>query len=169
MLAIRSARETDADPIRSLIYDVLGEYGLEPDRDGTDRDLEDMPGFYTRNGGTFEVLVNSGGNIVGTVGLYLMDEYRCELRKMYFAPVIRGQGWGKSVLDRAIRKAQDLGFSEMRLETASVLIEAIGLYQSFGFEELPADPHEPRCDRTFAMTLNDYEPATGCRELKEEA
>ena len=48
---------------------------------------------------------------------------------------------------------KQLGFTKITLETASVLKEAIRLYQSYGFE-----PYEPeylscRCEQAYALDL----------------
>ncbi|MBA3563157.1 MAG: GNAT family N-acetyltransferase [Gammaproteobacteria bacterium] len=158
MLTIRSATNADVEPVRRLIFAVLAEYGLDPDPAHVDRDLDDIEATYLAGGGVFEVLLDRNRRIVGTVGLCPLDASRCELRKMYFAPEIRGQGWGKALLNRMIAKAQAGGFEEMVLETAGVLTEAIGLYQAFGFEPVAGDPEVARCDRKFRLGLVGYQP-----------
>lgn len=158
MLTIRSATNADAEVVRQLIFSVLREYGLAPDPGHRDRDLCDIEGSYFAAGGLFEVLLDGKRRIVGTVGLFPLDERCCELRKMYFAPEIRGRGWGKALLNRMIAKAQASGFEEMVLETAGVLREAIGLYQAFGFEPVPGEPEVARCDRRFRLGLVGYQP-----------
>ncbi|MGH8494652.1 MAG: GNAT family N-acetyltransferase [Gammaproteobacteria bacterium] len=158
MLTIRSATNADCEPVRRLVFAVLSEYGLYPDPARTDSDLDDIEATYIDSGGVFEVLLDRQRRIVGTVGLLPLDQKRCELRKMYFAREIRGQGWGKALLNRMIARAQANGFEEMVLETAGVLTEAIGLYQAFGFEPLPGQPEVARCDRKFRLGLVGYQP-----------
>ena len=157
LLGARTANNNDINAVRDLIYSILDEYGLPPDPRGTDRDLEDLEEHYMARGGLFEVVEDTHGRVLGTAGIYPLDEQRCELRKMYLAPELRGQGWGKAILCRMIRKAQELGFEEMELETASVLIEAIGLYRSFGFEPRLGKIDVERCDKAFWLKLTDYE------------
>lgn len=138
--------------VRALVFGILDEYGLKPDVEGTDIDLFDIEAHYLNRGGVFEVLETETGEIVGTVGLFPIDDKTVELRKMYFAPSIRGRGLGKATLGRMVQTAAKLGFATITLETASVLKEAIGLYTKFGFE--PADDlHSPRCDRAFSLKL----------------
>ncbi len=51
------------------------------------------------------------GNLLGTVGVFPIDENTCELRKMYFVPEIRGLGLGQHVLQRAVNQAKErVGF-----------------------------------------------------------
>ncbi|CAN5321137.1 GNAT family N-acetyltransferase [soil metagenome] len=158
MLTIRTATNADIEPVRHLVFTVLAEYGLEPDPERSDSDLANIEASYLDAGGVFEVLLDRRHCIVGTVGLFPLDEVRCELRKMYFAPEIRGQGWGKALLNRMIVKAQGSGFEEMVLETAGVLTEAIALYRAYGFEEVPGEPETSRCDLRFRLGLVGYLP-----------
>jgi hypothetical protein len=45
------------------------------------------------------------------------------------------------------------GGKRVELETASVLVEAIGLYTKAGFTQLPRSPDAQRCDKVFALDL----------------
>ena len=49
---------------------------------------------------------------------------------MYLHKSQRGRGLGKFLLDSALAQARELGFTRVTLETASVLKEAIALYES---------------------------------------
>ncbi len=149
---MRTATNADGENVRNLVFGILREYGLEPAPDGIDRDLEDIEANYIERGGTFEVLEDAAGNLLGTVGLFPLDEKRIELRKMYFTKEIRGRGLGKKTLERMIETARKKGFDRIVLETASVLKEAIGLYEKYGFQEL-AEKHAPRCDRSYFLNL----------------
>jgi putative acetyltransferase len=159
-IMFRSATNEDAGQIKKIVYGVLEEYGLVPEPGGTDTDLEDIDKNYLQRGGVFEVLEDTGGNMMGTVGLYPMPypidgetSKTVELRKMYFLPALRGQGWGKKTLTRMIERARELGFERIILETHSSLKEAIGLYKSFGFAESCEGKHSARCDQTFSLEL----------------
>ncbi len=151
-IIVRAATNDDCARVRELVFEILDEYGLQGDPDGIDRDISDIESNFTDRGGIFEVLENEEGKMVGTVGLYPLDDRRVELRKMYFVPEIRGKGRGKQILTRMIRIAADSGFKQIVLETASVLKEAIGLYEKFGFKET-TDKHAPRCDRAYYLDL----------------
>ncbi len=151
-IIVRAATNDDCARVRELVFEILDEYGLQGDPDGIDRDISDIESNFIDRGGIFEILENEEGKMVGTVGLYPLDDRRVELRKMYFVPEIRGKGRGKQILTRMIRIAADSGFKQIVLETASVLKEAIGLYEKFGFKET-TDKHAPRCDRAYYLDL----------------
>ncbi|MCG8434371.1 MAG: GNAT family N-acetyltransferase [Gammaproteobacteria bacterium] len=166
-LKIRTATNLDCDAVQELVFSVLVEYGLTPEPDGTDADLRDLVGVYIGPGGIFEVLVDEHQRIVGCYGLYAISDTVCELRKMYLHPGVRGQGWGKSVLIRAIEQAKQIGFLTLDLETANCLKEAIALYRKFGFVEKSGAPNVERCDLVFTMDLtkSDVLPSAGIKIL----
>lgn len=152
-VSIRMASNSDVENIKALVFGVLDEFGLEPDLAGTDLDLLDTEASYIDRGGIFEVLEDDNGELVGTIGLYPLDDRTIELRKMYFAPEVRGRGLGGWILERTIENARNLGYLSIYLETASVLRQAVHLYEKFGF--LPVDvKHTPRCDQGYVLELS---------------
>jgi N-acetylglutamate synthase-like GNAT family acetyltransferase len=153
-LTVRTATNADREEIQRLVFGVLREYDLAPDVDGTDRDLTDIEENYLNRGGTFEVLENASGEIVGTVGLFPLDDETIELRKMYFSTEIRGRGLGKEFLARTLKKARNLGYLRVYLETAFVLKQAVHIYEKAGFK--PVDvKHTPRCDQGYVLELDE--------------
>ncbi|HEX8832757.1 MAG TPA: GNAT family N-acetyltransferase [Abditibacteriaceae bacterium] len=152
-ILIRPATNSDASRIKALVFGVLAEYGLTPDSQTTDADLDDIEGNYIKSGGLFELFENSQGQLLGTVALYRVDDETCELRKMYLAPGARGQGLGSAILERTIAGARCRGFKYITLETAGVLKEAIQLYTRFGFREIESEHLSARCDQAYVLRL----------------
>lgn len=152
-LTLRPATNRDRPAIEQLVFGVLIEHGLAPDSHDTDADLGDIEAAYVKRGGMFDVLVSPAGEISGTIGLYPAEPGTCELRKMYLEKSVRGQGHGRRLLDHALRRARELGFSRITLETANVLDNAIRLYKAYGFREYAASHRSRRCDRTYYLDL----------------
>ena len=150
---LRPASNKDCEKIANLVYDVLKEYNLKPDPEATDADLKDIERSYFERGGTFYVLQEKDGSIIGAYGLYPAEKQTCELRKMYLHSAYRGKGLGKFLLDSALSEARQLGFKMMILETASVLKEAISLYKNYGFIEYQPKHLSSRCDQAFILEL----------------
>ncbi len=149
---IRSASNADCERVQNLVFGVLREYGLPPDLNGTDKDIADIETHYIRRGGVFELLEDANGELLGTVGLYPMTAETVELRKMYFSKKLRGKGFGTKTLQRMIETARESGFKKIYLETASVLREAVHLYEKFGFQTTD-EKHTPRCDAAYFLDL----------------
>jgi len=150
---LRPATNADSAEIQRLVFGVLSEYGLKPDPDGTDADLGDIEANYQASGGCFDVLVDEAGQIVGSVGLFPVSPGVCELRKMYLARTARGQGQGRRLLEHALAQARKLGFVRVELETATVLKEAIALYERTGFRRCAPAHLAPRCDSAYYLDL----------------
>ncbi len=151
---IRDAANKDCASVQNLVFGILREYDLTVETGGTDADLADIEANYTKRGGVFEVIEDAEGNLLGTIGLYPLDAETVELRKMYFAPKLRGRGVGRLMLERMIEKARALGFKRIYLETASVLKEAVALYEKYGFQPTNEGIHSARCDTAYFQELD---------------
>ncbi len=149
---VRTAKDQDSEAIKAIVFNVLEEYGLDPDCATIDKDLDSIEDHYHNNRGWFGV-VESDDGIVATVGLCRLDDNTCELRKMYVLPGQRGKGIGRFLLELSINKAKKLGYSRIVLETASPLVAAIALYERFGFKEYRPDDLSARCDQAFQLYL----------------
>jgi putative acetyltransferase len=151
---IRAAVNGDAVNIKALIFGILGEYGLSSDPESTDKDLDDIERSYANNNGMFDVIINPDGNIIATTGIFRINETTCELRKMYLMKEYRGIGLGRYLLDHSIDAAKKLGYKKIILETASVLKEAIGLYEKYGFKRYQPEHLSKRCDQTYYLSID---------------
>ena len=93
--------------------------------------------------------------IVGTVGIKRLTDERCELSKMYLASEYRGKKLGKQLLERGLASAKDLKFSQVYIETHSVLAQAVQLYEKYGFKRINVDKFQAaRCDQAWIFELN---------------
>ena len=138
----------------SLVFTVLGEYGLDPDPGQTDADLDDIEAVLLRARGACSTY--SKPKPARSSGLMASIPWKtgtCELRKMYLRTDHRGQGLGKRLMNDALENARQLGFKQIVLETASVLKEAIALYKRYGFAPCQTDHLSPRCDQAYSVSL----------------
>ena len=152
--AIRRATEADTAAARELVFAVLREYGFEGDPGGADADLMGLAAGYFADGGMFDVAIEPDGCLAGCCGVKILGDGRAELRKMYVRRDRRGRGLGRRLLDRALAWARGRGHPRVELETASVLKEAIALYESSGFVARPGKPGNCRCDRAYVLELS---------------
>jgi GNAT superfamily N-acetyltransferase len=94
------------------------------------------------------------GEPVGCGGLKLHPCAPAELKRMWVAPAVRGLGLGRRLLTELEARAADGGASAIRLETNGTLSEAITMYRSAGYREVPAFNDEPYAHHWFEKTLS---------------
>lgn len=75
------------------------------------------------------------------------------LKRMWVAESMRGLGVGRRMLGALEGEARSLGLTTLRLETNRALPEAIQLYRSAGFREIPAFNADPYGDHWFEKSL----------------
>jgi DNA-binding MarR family transcriptional regulator/GNAT superfamily N-acetyltransferase len=78
-----------------------------------------------------------------------------DIKRMWLAESARGLGLGRRLLEHLERLAREHGSSEAHIETSDVLPEAIALYRSAGYFEVPPFNDEPFADRWFTKPLPD--------------
>ncbi len=76
-----------------------------------------------------------------------------EIKRMWIAPSARGLGLGRRLLDRLEECARDGGARVAHIETSAVLVEALSLYRSTGWQEVAAFNDEPFADHWFEKAL----------------
>ena len=90
---------------------------------------------------------------VGCGALKLSGAEPAEIKRMWVAPWTRGLGVGRRLLTELEGHARAAGASIVRLETNKALVEAIALYQSSGYVEVPAFNDEVYGDHWFEKAL----------------
>ncbi|MFC9758872.1 GNAT family N-acetyltransferase [Streptomyces sp. NPDC056921] len=93
------------------------------------------------------------GEPVGCAGLKLPPGAPAEVKRMWVAPYTRGLGLGRRFLAELEARAARHGFHVLRLDTNKALSAAIGLYHSYGFEEVTAFNDEPYAHRWFEKRI----------------
>ena len=78
----------------------------------------------------------------------------CDLKRMWVADAARGLGLGRRLLADLEGRAARAGAGTVRLETNATLVEAIALYRSAGYREVPAFNDEPFADHWFEKHLS---------------
>jgi putative acetyltransferase len=155
---VRDWQESDRLPAAAVIQQVLAEYGLGWQPEGADRDVVEVEKFYQQAGGQFWVVVQNtaqGTEIVGTAAYYPITRgtQAVEIRKMYLLPQVRGQGLGSYLLGQLEIAIAEAGWQQIYLETATVLQEAVRLYESHGYQATTG-VETARCDRVYLKFLS---------------
>ncbi len=74
--------------------------------------------------------------LAGCGGLKTFPGQYSEIKRMYVRPSFRGMGFAKKMLEHLTDFARQQDISLLRLETGIHQVEAIGLYERFGFQRI---------------------------------
>jgi DNA-binding MarR family transcriptional regulator len=93
------------------------------------------------------------GEPVGCGGVKHLPGCPSDIKRMWVSPSARGLGLGRRLLEELEQRVRDSGATVARLETNRVLVEAIALYGSAGYREVPAFNEEPFAHHWFEKPL----------------
>jgi GNAT superfamily N-acetyltransferase len=157
LLTAGLVRISVVDPESTAGQYCLGEYYAELGRrfeDGWDDTISiaATPEQLRPPAGIF-VVATLRGDPVGCGALKFHARSPAELKRMWVAPSARGLGLGRRLLTELERIAAEHGARRLRLETNRTLIEAIALYRSAGYREVPAFNDEAYAHHWFEKRL----------------
>lgn len=107
---------------------------------------------FTPPAGEFLVASLDGGP-VGCVGVRFYCDV-AEIKRMWVAPAARGLGLARRLLSEIEERARAHGLRATRLDTNAALVEAIALYRSAGYREVPPFNDNPYAHHWFARDLD---------------
>lgn len=153
---IRNWQPADRQTAADLIASVLTEYGLGCEPCGADQDVLNVEQAYWKTGGEFWV-VEQADRLVGTAAFYPIarGNQAVEIRKMYLLPAVRGQGLGRFLLQALEATIVTQGYEEIWIETATVLKEAVQLYENSGYQPTTG-VETARCDRVYVKRIRQH-------------
>ncbi|HUZ57126.1 MAG TPA: GNAT family N-acetyltransferase [Streptosporangiaceae bacterium] len=99
------------------------------------------------------LLATLHGEPAGIGALKFHDDGPSDIKRMWVAAAARGLGLGRRLLAELEARAAGHGARVVRLETNRSLAEAIGLYGSAGYREVPAFNDEPCAHHWFEKDL----------------
>jgi len=83
-------------------------------------------------------ILEADGEADGMGALRKLEDGVGEIKRMYIRPQHRGHGYGQEMYDRLEKKAEEFGFSTLRLDTADfpMTAAALHIYRKNGFKEI---------------------------------
>ena len=123
----RSLFRTYADEFAGSIAEILCHQGFEAEVAG-------LPGRYAPPSGCL-ILAMEGQAPAGCVALRDLGEGTCEMKRLFVTPGYRGQGTGRLLVEEVVRRAEQMGYRRMVLDSLPEMTGALALYQQFGFVE----------------------------------
>ena len=98
-----------------------------------DKDLLDIKKEYIENHGEFFVATNDE-TLIGMGALRKIDNSIAEIKRMRIDSKFQNQGIGGGLLDRLIKRAKELGYKKLILDTSTKQEAAQHVYKSRGFK-----------------------------------
>ena len=121
------------EDFRRLNLEWLEQFNLT---ESHDLEILDHPRENVIDRGGFIFLLKEEDVIIGTAGIFKINDHEFELIKMTVAPEHRGKKFGDMLLEKCISKARELNASKLILYSNSNLQTAIRLYEKFGFKHV---------------------------------
>jgi carbonic anhydrase len=143
----------DIDEARALFKEYEASLGISLCFQSFDQELANLPGDYSPPSGRL-LLARIGAKVAGCIALRRINGDTCEMKRLYLRPEFRGTGLGGKMVEAILSEARQIGYSKMRLDTLPGRMDnAIKLYRSIGFKEIPAYYDTPLSD-TLYMELD---------------
>ncbi len=133
---------------RELFLEYAQSLGFSLCFQNFEEEVGGLPGKYAPPRGRL-LLSECDGHLAGCVALRMIDEQICEMKRLYVRPQFRGKGLGRTLAERIIAEARQIGYARMRLDTVEPIMKgAVTMYRGIGFREIP-----PYCENPIAGAL----------------
>jgi GNAT superfamily N-acetyltransferase len=121
------------DDFKRLNLEWLDKFNLT---ESHDLEILDHPRESVIDRGGHIFLLRDGDAIIGSAGIFKMNDGEYEIIKMTVAPEHRGKKLGELLLAKCIAKTKELHASTLILYSNSNLKTAIYMYEKFGFKHV---------------------------------
>jgi len=142
MRIVQAHTEAEVAAARELFTEYANSIEIDLCFQSFDRELAELPGCYAPPEGRL-LLAQENEQAAGCAALRKIGDGICEMKRLYVRPAFRRKGLGCSLAEAVIAAAREIGYDRMRLDTLNSMTEAIALYESLGFQRIPAYYNNP--------------------------
>jgi GNAT superfamily N-acetyltransferase len=135
MLNIRRYQPSDHAAVCELHKAALLAAGAYIDNSAFDADLDQIEAVYLNGFGEF-LVGTLQDRIVAMGALRRTDPARAEIKRMRVHADFQRHGFGQTIYNELEKRARDLGYSMLHLDTAVVLVGAQHFYAKNGYQEV---------------------------------
>ena len=116
-------------------------------------DVANVEQHYMENG-CFWCFVDDN-EVIGTIAIRILNDLNgvVELKRMFVVPEYQGRGYGKLLLEHAIKYAREQQYQKICLDTRKQFSIAQHLYRSFGFQETDRYNDNEHAELYFELIL----------------
>jgi ribosomal protein S18 acetylase RimI-like enzyme len=134
--------------IRELFKEYADSLDIDLCFQNFQHELATLPGKYAPPAGGL-LLALDAETVAGCVALRPIDPQIAEMKRLYVRPAFRRKGAGKLLAQAIIEEAGRIGYARIRLDTLATMKQAISLYRSLGFGDIPAYYDNPSDSAKF--------------------
>lgn len=134
-LVIRQYQYSDKKEIFNLHVRALKNENAYMYTGEWEKDFDDIKGIYLNNRGEF-IVGTLNNKIIAMGALRKMTEDVVELRRMRIDPAFQRRGFGQMILDALEKRAKELGYKKIRLNTSLKQVPAQKFYEKNRYKEI---------------------------------
>lgn len=148
MRLLQATTKREWDEAQRLVREYAASLNVDLSFQNFDHEVQHFTTEYAPPRGAF-ALVEDTGQYVACIGLRQFSEGIGEIKRLYVAPVARGRGLGRLLVERIIGTARQIGYSSLLLDTLPFMKEAQSLYLALGFKPTAAYRYNPIAGSAF--------------------
>ncbi len=137
LLQLRRYRETDHDEVVWLHHLGLEQFGADAGPGPWDDDLKDITSHYFEHGDFIVGFL--GGRLVAMGAVRGISSEAGEIKRMRVLPEFQRRGFGHQILEALEKRAADLGYARLFLDTSENQVPAQAFYLTHGYREVRRD------------------------------
>jgi GNAT superfamily N-acetyltransferase len=147
--SIKEATTTkEFEKARELFIEYIDHLRIDHQFTEVETGLETIEKEYSKPFGIL-LLMYHQNTVVGCGGLRKFNAEAVELKRMYVKFEYQGLGLGKILLENLIKRAKEMGYKTVLLDTLPAMASAIHLYEDFGFKETERFNDNPSPEARF--------------------
>jgi len=156
MTEIQDMLVCDYEPMHQPWFEGLNRAWIEEHffMEEIDQKILQHPDKYILDEGGVILMAYLRDEVAGTAALKFVSDGVYEFTKMAVDPKFRRQKIGTMLANVAIARAKKIGATKVVLYSSTKLKNALALYRSIGFTEVPVDKRYQRSDIKMELNLD---------------
>ena len=138
----RCETKEDFEIAKTITHDYMIWLGMDLGFQNTDKEFSVFNRMYGEARGAY-IYARIHGEIAGGVGLRMLSNDICEMKRLFVYEHYRGCGLAYRLCQELLSLSKSMSYSKMRLDTISRLVKANSLYEKIGFRDIPKYYYNP--------------------------